>query len=306
MYMIHGIIIRPDRAYLKIFNGQDDKAVRHALEKGETIPKGRGEHSALEVDTEQHLIDWITKNAQNNTTVNRTEPLHYCSETFGGAVTPRWVDSFLFRDKLELSETISRLQENPRIKIPRSFLDTMIACLSEHLPGSCAKLVFNLDEVDISEWGDRAPRKVIVPVSMTDQTIHHRVYRNLKHMSVICCVSAAGESLTPFVVSSQVNDKVIETLKIEEFRMGVDMVLEHRQKACVTAILFRHYVTSGLIPFIEKLQIDPEFTGKSAILLLDNCSIHTRPEVLATLREHSMKVIAFPPHATQIFQNINL
>jgi hypothetical protein len=106
----------------------------------------------------------------------------------------------------------------------------MISCLTEDRPRSCAELVFNLDEVGISEWKDRAPRKVIVPVSMTDQTIHHGIHRNLKHMSVICCVSAAGESLTPFVVSSQVNDKVIETLKIEGFQMGVDMVLEQRQK----------------------------------------------------------------------------
>jgi hypothetical protein len=107
----------------------------------------------------------------------------------------------------------------------------MIACLSEDLPDSCAELVFNIGMVSISEWEDRAPRKVIVPVSMTDQKIHHGVHRNLKHMSVICCVSAAGESLTPFIVSSQVNDKVMETLKIEGFWMDVDMVLEHRQKA---------------------------------------------------------------------------
>jgi hypothetical protein len=33
------------------------KDVRHALEKGETLPKGCGEHPALEVDIEQHLID---------------------------------------------------------------------------------------------------------------------------------------------------------------------------------------------------------------------------------------------------------
>jgi hypothetical protein len=33
------------------------KDVRHALEKGKTIPKGRREHPALEVDTGQHLID---------------------------------------------------------------------------------------------------------------------------------------------------------------------------------------------------------------------------------------------------------
>jgi hypothetical protein len=114
----------------------------------------------------------------------------------------------------------------------------MIACLSEYLPGSCAELVFNFDEVGISEREDRAPRKVTVPVSMTDQTIRHGVHRNLKHMSVICCVSAARESLAPFVVSSQVNDKAIETLKIEGFRMGVDMVgkkhlpLQHFSAVC--------------------------------------------------------------------------
>jgi hypothetical protein len=50
------------------------------------MPKGHGEHPALEVDTEQHLIDWIIKNAQNDTAVNQTELLHYCSETFGRVV----------------------------------------------------------------------------------------------------------------------------------------------------------------------------------------------------------------------------
>jgi hypothetical protein len=123
----------------------------------------------------------------------------------------------------------------------------------------------------------RPLRKVIVPVSMTDQTIHHGLHRNLKHMSVICCVSAAGESLTSFVVSSQVNDKVTETLIIEGFRMGVDMILEHRQKAYATATFFQQYLTSLLIPVIERLRTNPKFTGKSAILLMDNCSIHTRP-----------------------------
>jgi hypothetical protein len=89
------------------------KDVRQALEKGETIPKGRGEYPVHEVGTEQHLIGWITKDTQNHTAVNQTELLHYCGETFGVAVTPGRVDSFLFRHQLKLSETISRPQENP-------------------------------------------------------------------------------------------------------------------------------------------------------------------------------------------------
>jgi hypothetical protein len=84
------------------------------------------------------------------------------------------------------------------------------------------------------------------------------------------------------------------------------MVLEHRQKAYVSATPFQQYVTSILIPFIERRRTNPEFTDKSAILLMDNCSIYTRPEVVATLRDHNMKLITFPPHTAQIFQNLDL
>jgi hypothetical protein len=86
--------------------------------------------------------------------------------------------------------------------------------------------------------------------------------------------------------------------------MGVDMVLEHGQKAYVTATLFQQYGTSVLIPFVERLRTNPEFTGKSAILLIDNCFIHTRPEVFAALRDHNVNMIIFPPHTTQIFQTL--
>jgi hypothetical protein len=151
----------------------------------------------------------------------------------------------------------------------------LASCSDEYLPGSSAELVFNLDEVAVSEWEDRTQRKVIIPASMTDQTIHHGVHRNLNYISVTCYVSAAAGSLTLFVVSSQINDKVIETLKINGFQMGMDMVLEQRQKAYVTATLFQQYVTSVLIPFIERLR-------KSGIhrqisdLLMDNYSYDAR------------------------------
>jgi hypothetical protein len=41
------------------------------------------------------------------------------------------------------------------------FLDKTIQELNEHVKGCIAELVFNLDEVGISDWEDRKPRKVI-------------------------------------------------------------------------------------------------------------------------------------------------
>jgi hypothetical protein len=136
--------------------------------------------------------------------------------------------------------------------------------------------------------------------------IHHGIHHNLKQISVICCVSAAGESSIPFTIFSQVNDKVIKQLKFERLRMGVDMIPEHRQKPYVTAALFQEYVTTVLIPFIERLQTNQEFRGKSMILLMDNCSIQTKPEIFTTLMEYNVEITTFPPHATQIFQTLGL
>jgi hypothetical protein len=42
------------------------------LQKGNAIPKGRGDHSALEDDIEERLIEWVKKNFQNRAAVNWT------------------------------------------------------------------------------------------------------------------------------------------------------------------------------------------------------------------------------------------
>jgi hypothetical protein len=39
---------------------------------------------------------------------------------------------------------------------------------------------------------------------------------------------------------------------------------------------------------------------------MDNCSCHTRPEVVKILREYDVKMITFLPHMTQIFQALDL
>jgi hypothetical protein len=57
-----------------------------------------------------------------------------------------------------------------------------------------AELVFNLDEVGISDWEDGNTRKILVPTTLLNQTIQHGISRTLKPISLIACVFAAGES----------------------------------------------------------------------------------------------------------------
>jgi hypothetical protein len=59
------------------------------------------------------------------------------------------------------------------------------------------ELVFDLDEVGVSDWDDCKTRKVAVLVVMQGQKIHHGIYRNVKHISMIACVRSIGKSLVP-------------------------------------------------------------------------------------------------------------
>jgi hypothetical protein len=124
-----------------------------------------------------------------------------------------------------LAEAKSTPQEDARLEIPRIFLDDTVRCLRKYVQGMTAELVFNLDEVGVSELADRKDEKVMIPRAISGQTIHHRVSRNLKHMSVITCISTAGESRTPYIVTSQGSESLRRKLMIRGVRLGVDFVL---------------------------------------------------------------------------------
>jgi hypothetical protein len=117
-------------------------------------------------------------------------------------------------------------QETPRLEIRRCFLDKTIQCISQFVQGRPTQLVFNLDEVGISEWEDRKSKKVIVPLSARGPTIHHKMNRALKYVSLIACVSAAGESLTPYIVTSHDSPTVRERLTKHGVRFGTDFIVE--------------------------------------------------------------------------------
>jgi hypothetical protein len=55
------------------------------------------------------------------------------------------------RHRDELAETKSTPQEDARLEVPRVFLDEAVRYLGEYVQGMKAELVFNLDEVEVSE-----------------------------------------------------------------------------------------------------------------------------------------------------------
>jgi hypothetical protein len=103
----------------------------------------------------------------------------------------------------------------------------------------------------------------------------------MKHISVIVCMSAAGESLLPYIVTSQHSQAVQERLKEQGVCFGSDMILPFNQKPSIVA-------------------------QETAVLLMDHCSAHFSDDVIRMLTEAKVRVITFPSRTTQVFQVLDL
>jgi hypothetical protein len=185
---------------------------------------------AFDDDSEGEILTWIEAEAEKSRLMTRPELRHYCEAKYSRSVIKGWVYSFIIRHGACLTEKKSKPQEEARLEVARVFLDETIRCLREYVQGMKAELMFNLDEVGLSEWEDRKDKKVIVPMTMDGQTIHHRASRNVKHISIITCIIAREESLNPYIVTSQDSETLRRRLMTHGVRLSVDFVLKHRSK----------------------------------------------------------------------------
>jgi hypothetical protein len=112
--------------------------------------------------------------------------------------------------------------------------------------------------------------------------------------------------MTPFPVSSQVNENVTGTLKSEGLRMGSELILRSPDKPYMNAGRFAEYISKVILPHTAQVRSDPRFSNEQTVRLRDNCSVHVRPDILQPLADHVVKVISFPPHTTNILQCLDL
>jgi hypothetical protein len=81
-------------------------------------------------------------------------------------------------------------QGHPRLEVAREFLDETTSDVRGHFHRMKVKLVFNLDEVGMSEWEDRKEKKIVVPMAIGGQTVYHSASRSVKYISVIVYLTA--------------------------------------------------------------------------------------------------------------------
>jgi hypothetical protein len=194
--------------------------VQSALAHGLELPGGRGKQTAPDHHREQQILDWIQQNAEQSIPVSKTEIKDHSR-------LGELVFSSSSRQNHQNEKCLSRTAAFASTPM---FLERTVHDLNEQVQGCVAELVFDLDEVGISDWENRKTKRVIVPATMVGQTIHHEISRTVKYISVIACVSTAGESLSPYIITSQASRPVREQLKKHGVRYGTDFVLRLNPK----------------------------------------------------------------------------
>jgi hypothetical protein len=205
--------------------------IMSALAHGLKSPEMRGRHQEVSEDREREILASINKCAMKSRPITRRDVREHVTAEYDVPTTRGWVNSFIGRHIGELCITKSSPQQTQRLEIHRCFMDQTLARISQFVQGCPTELVFNLDKVGIPEWEDRKPKKVIVPKSMCEQTVHHKVNRNFKHISVIACVSAVGESLISYIFTSQHSFHVREQLKKKRVPFGRDLIFKSASEA---------------------------------------------------------------------------
>jgi hypothetical protein len=213
--------------------GCDAGRVKAALANGLNESKVSDCHFAFDDDSEIEILEWIQSQAEKYESVTRTDIRHYCEAKYSRSISRGWIDSLILRNREDLLETKSTPQAKARLEVSRAFLDETIRCLREHVQGMKAELIFNLGEAGMSEWEDRQEKKVIVLRTMEGQTIHHRESRSVRYISIITCITARGEFMTPYIVTLQDSDAIRKRLMRHGVRLGVDFVLRQRSKPYV-------------------------------------------------------------------------
>ena len=265
--------------------------------------KSPGRHNALEVEIEKNIVEKIIECSNNGEPMTRRDVLNYVKELTGKSLSKGWLNCFIGRNLDSLKKGRSFPLEDSRMLVPREYLKQHLINMKKYVEGRMSELTFNLDEVGCSDWEDRKPKCVIIPKNTDSDEIFHSVDRSSKHISLLVCVSAAGDSLTPMMITNyEISDEIYEN----GLREDEDIMIRQRNPPYINESLFIEYLQLVLIPYINSVREKYQCPEKEAVLMMDSCSAHCTLNVMKLLGENKIIAFAFPSHTTNIFQALDL
>jgi hypothetical protein len=114
-----------------------------------------------------------------------------------------------------------------RLIVLRGQLEEHIQTMKVHGVGKFSELVFTLDGLGSADWEDRKVKKGNVPADVPNEDVYHHVSRH-HHVTLQACVSAAGDALTPMLVTG---NPVLNSLWSLDLHQDEDFMIPLRNTA---------------------------------------------------------------------------
>jgi hypothetical protein len=156
--------------------------------------------------------------------------------------------SFLKEHANLIGQSVVRTQENVRLEVPHGYFDQYIRLIKEYVPLVPTEMSLNIDESGFSDWEERKPKCVLIPTEARETTLQYPASRKIRHQTLVCCPTAAGDAYYRLLVSSDPAARVIFEYQIRD---GVDLQIEISRSPSVTAEVFERYVDTVLIPAVK-------------------------------------------------------
>ena len=302
-YMLKTQTVKLTNNQLAFVFSMNRRTVTKSINQGPQDPKPKGRHLALDENTENIILEKIINISNQGDSMTQNEILKYIRNKFKKNVTKGWLNQFYLRHRDKIKKTRSFPQEDLRITVPREYLKEHVKNMHKYVEGRVAELTFNLDEVGTSEWEDRKPRKVFADINIDSNHLTHPVSRKVSHMTLLTCVSAAGDSLTPLLITKH-------ELRDDFWELGIrpdeDIMVRVRDPPYIDKELFFEYISVVLIPYISHVRSQLKIEANEAILLMDSCSAHCDDSIKKYLGENNVIAFVFPSHTTNLFQALDL
>jgi hypothetical protein len=246
------------------------------------------------------IIQEIERRADSGEYMTQGEILDWINLELKHRLNYTWISHFLERHSGTVMRAIVHPQEDPRLQVPRTWLNRYLALITKIVPLASCELIFNMDETGLSDWEERRAKGVVVPTTLQGRRLHFGVSRKNRHETLLCTISASGDAYLPLLIAAE--PRVCELFELRPIRKNIDLSLEIRASPYVDADIFRRYIHDVFIPIVESERNGMAGQENPAILFFDNCRAHCQKELLAELARLWVIVITYPPHTSGIFQ----
>lgn len=278
--------------------------ISRLFQRKDIYPRHEGRQRLLTDEQETNVAQWITQKAEVHEQPTIRDILEYVEMTFQIPVTKGWFQKFLLLRNGEFIKTKSSPQEESRLLITQEECEEYLKILQNHVQNTCSELLFNIDEVGTNPWADRYSKSVIIPAAMEGTRVQHGVNRGEKTTSCLACISAGGDAIMPLMVvhRATLDDEVTK----DGLRIDEDVMIRNTASAYVTTEIFKEWIEKSLITYVEAVREKLGLQNEYAVLLADNCSVHTSEDVKDILAKHKIKFVTIPPHTSHLFQALDL